>query len=89
MTLLEFFRSLVSLSGFRITDLSESDRLKPVLLLPQQIRAIAPRFFQGHLQAPAANFFVISAEKDFWHVPAAKFGGARVVRAVEEKVIGD
>ena len=57
--------------------------------IAQQIRAVAPRFFQGFLQAPAANFFVISAEQNFRHVPAAKFRGARVVGAVEEEVTGD
>src|ERR1700693_1951649 len=55
----------------------------------EQIRAVPPRLFQGLLQAPAANLFVISAKQDFRHAPTAKFRGTRVVGAVEENVARD
>jgi hypothetical protein len=55
----------------------------------QQIRAIPLRFLEGSFAAPAANFFMISAEQNFRHGPTAEFGGTRVVRKVEEEVTRD
>ena len=54
----------------------------------QKVRAIAARFFQRLLLAPAANLFVVAADQNFRHRPAAKFCGARVVGKVEEEVTG-
>jgi len=51
----------------------------------QQIRAVLPRFLQRFLPPPAANFFVIAAEQNLGHRPAAEFRRARVMWAVEKR----
>ncbi len=53
----------------------------------EEVGAVALRFFEGLLVTPAADFFVVAAEENFWDVPAAKGWRASVMRIVEDAVI--
>src|ERR1700722_9203450 len=50
----------------------------------QQVRAVAQRFFQSPLPAPAADLLVITVQQNPGYRHPAKIGGARVVRVVEQ-----
>src|SRR5262249_6461216 len=61
----------------------ESAGLCGVLLLVEQIRAVAECFLEGHALAPLGDLGVVAADQDFRTFPPAEVSRASVVREIE------
>ena len=54
----------------------------------QQIGAVSKRFCQGRVSAPAADFFVVAGNQDFWNGNTPELGRASEMRVVEQPTGG-